>query len=73
MRILITGATGFIGGHLIGRLVSEHQVYSLERYMTGRYVLGGHREVRSVFCDLRDHFAVRRIRASSRPHTPAKD
>jgi NAD(P)-dependent dehydrogenase (short-subunit alcohol dehydrogenase family) len=59
MRILITGATGFIGGHLIGRLVCEHHVYSLERYMTGRYVLGGHRDVRSVFCDLRDHFAVR--------------
>jgi nucleoside-diphosphate-sugar epimerase len=59
MRILITGATGFIGGHLVGRLVAEHQVYSLERYMTGRYVLGGHRDVRSVFGDLRDHFAVR--------------
>jgi nucleoside-diphosphate-sugar epimerase len=59
MRILITGATGFVGGHLIARLLPEHHVYSLERYVTGRYVLGGHREVRSVFCDLRDHFAVR--------------
>jgi nucleoside-diphosphate-sugar epimerase len=59
MRILITGATGFVGGHLIARLLSDHHVFSLERYVTGRYVLGGQRDVRSVFCDLRDHFAVR--------------
>jgi len=59
MRILVTGGTGFIGSHLIPRLLSEgHEVYSLERYVTGRYVLG---EVKAVFADLRDAFAVRKV------------
>jgi nucleoside-diphosphate-sugar epimerase len=59
MRILVTGGTGFIGSHLVPRLLSEgHEVYSLERYVTGRYVLG---EVKAVFADLRDAFAVRKV------------
>ncbi|MDQ3919115.1 MAG: NAD(P)-dependent oxidoreductase [Acidobacteriota bacterium] len=37
MRILITGATGFIGGHLIRRLGGEHEVFALaKRPPTGR-------------------------------------
>lgn len=31
MRILITGATGFIGRHLVARLASEHELYALVR------------------------------------------
>lgn len=31
MRILITGGTGFIGGHLIRRLAPEHEIYALVR------------------------------------------
>lgn len=31
MRILITGATGFIGRHLVARLAAEHEVYALVR------------------------------------------
>ena len=31
MRILITGATGFIGRHLVERLAPEHEVYALVR------------------------------------------
>ncbi len=62
MRILVTGATGFIGTHLVARLLEQHhEVFSLHRYVTGRYVLGADRGLKSVFCDLRDHFAVRRI------------
>lgn len=29
MRILITGATGFIGRHLVARLAPDHQLYAL--------------------------------------------
>jgi len=62
MKVLVTGGSGFIGSHLIPELVGlGHDVYSLERYVTGRYVLGGRRAVKTVFGDLRDQFAVRKI------------
>lgn len=59
-KVLVTGGSGFIGSHLIPKLVElEYDIYSLERYVTGRYVLGGRRIVKTVFGDLRDHFAMR--------------
>lgn len=62
MKVLITGGNGFIGSQLIPKLIEHgYDVYSLERYVTGRYVLGGHRSVKTVFGDLRDHFAVRKL------------
>lgn len=61
-KVLVTGGSGFIGSHLILELAKlDCDVYSLERYVTGRYVLGGRRKVKTVFGDLRDHFAVRKI------------
>lgn len=61
-KVLVTGATGFIGSHLVPRLVEQgYDVYSLERYVTGRFVLGQRREVKTVFGDLREYFAVRQI------------
>jgi nucleoside-diphosphate-sugar epimerase len=61
MRILVTGATGFVGGRLLERLaeMGGHDLYSLQRYVTGRYVLGADHGVKVVFCDLRDQFAVK--------------
>jgi len=59
-KVLVTGGSGFIGSHLIPRLIElEYDVHSLERYVTGRYVLGGRRVVKTIFGDLRDHFAIR--------------
>ena len=35
-KILITGATGFIGSNLVKRLLKEgHEVHSLDNYSTG--------------------------------------
>lgn len=62
MRILITGASGFIGSHLWPRLVElDHEVFALERYVTGRYVLGKGTALAKVFADLNDHAAIRRV------------
>jgi nucleoside-diphosphate-sugar epimerase len=61
MRILVTGATGFVGSRLLERLagIDGHDLYSLQRYVTGRYVLGADHGVKVFFCDLRDQFAVK--------------
>jgi nucleoside-diphosphate-sugar epimerase len=47
MRILITGATGFVGCHLVAQLAAKHELYALVRDavpMPGA--------VRSVYCNL---------------------
>jgi len=62
MKILVTGGSGFIGSHLIPKLVElGHEIYSLERYVTGRYVLGGQHAVKTVFGDLLDYFSIKRV------------
>ena len=62
LKVLVTGATGFIGSHIVPRLVKRGcDVYSLERYVTGRYVLGQIGRVKTLFGDLKDYFAVKRI------------
>src|ERR1700745_1934703 len=69
MRILVTGATGFVGSRLMERLaeLGGHDLYALQRYVTGRYVLGADHNVKVVFCDLRDHFAVKNALREGRP------
>ena len=37
MRSLVTGGSGFLGSHLVGRLLNEgHQVVALDNFVTGR-------------------------------------
>lgn len=69
MRILVTGTTGFVGSRLLERLaeIGGHDLYSLQRYVTGRYVLGADHGVKVVFCDLRDHFAVKCVIREMQP------
>lgn len=66
-KVLVTGATGFIGGHIVSRLAPQYDVYALERYVTGRYVLGQPRPVKTVFADLRDFAAVRNALRDATP------
>lgn len=42
MRILITGATGFIGRHLVARLVASHAVYALVRRLPAAPIANVH-------------------------------
>ena len=59
-KLLITGSTGFIGSHLIPKLVDRgYDVWALERYVTGRYAES--KNIKTVFGDLRNHFAIRNI------------
>ncbi len=61
-KILLTGTTGFVGSHLAPKLVQEgYDVYALERYVTGRFILGEAKKVKTIFGDLREPFAVKRI------------
>ena len=68
MKVLCTGTTGFIGSQLSQRLAEQdHDVYCLERYVAGRYTAGGKRQLKTVFADLNDHFAVRQTLKQLQP------
>lgn len=66
MKVLVTGGSGFIGAEVLPRLIElGHEVCSLERYVTGRYVLGARTD--TVFGDLRDGFSIRKLVKDTQP------
>jgi len=70
MKILLTGATGFIGSQLAPLLSNMgHDVYCLERYVSGRYMEGGRKQLKTVFGNLNDHFVIRNIIRTLQPET----
>jgi dTDP-glucose 4,6-dehydratase len=66
MKVVVTGATGFIGSHLIPKLIDKgYDVWSMERYVTGR--IGQTHRVKTVYADLVDGFTVRKALRTVQP------
>lgn len=68
MKILISGTTGFIGSQLAPLLSNMgHDVYGLERYVSGRYLPENRKRFKTVFADLNNHFSIRNLIREIRP------
>ncbi|MBI4021204.1 MAG: GDP-mannose 4,6-dehydratase [Candidatus Aenigmarchaeota archaeon] len=71
-RILVTGATGFIGSELVKRLAGEYEVHALVRTTSNRHALDpitdalDRIEVR--YGNLTDHSAMRKLVKDVSPH-----
>jgi nucleoside-diphosphate-sugar epimerase len=64
-RVLITGATGFIGKELVSKLKDKYEVHTLERYVTGRYSLDS--DIINHYANLTDYSAVKSIIREVKP------
>lgn len=62
-RVLITGATGFVGGYLVAHLAEVYPGW----HVTGTTRHDGHADSRFVLCDLRDAGAVASLIEQTRP------
>jgi UDP-glucose 4-epimerase len=67
MRIIITGGAGFIGSHIVDRLVSVgHEVVALDDLSSGKRE-NVHSKARLVVADIRDAAAVEKAFAEVKP------
>jgi len=68
MRILITGATGFAGSHLVDRLLAEgHELYALYHRQTTHQALRTDARLHSVEGDLLDEGSLQTAVSAARP------
>ena len=68
MRILITGATGFAGSHLVDRLLAEgHELYALYHRQTTHQALRTDARLHSVEGDLLDEASLQTAVSAARP------
>lgn len=66
LRVLVTGAAGFMGGHLVDALVDQHEVYGVDD-MSGGFWRNVNPRSHFTRLDLRDREATDRYIAQVRP------
>ncbi len=65
-KILLTGASGFVGQELRKKLEGKYELHILERYVTGRYGLDKNTHLH--YANLTDYTAVKKLVRSVRPN-----
>ena len=64
-KVLITGATGFIGKEIAAKLKDKYEIHTLERYVTGRYSLDNN--TINHYTNLTDYSAVKNVIRKVKP------
>lgn len=68
MRILVTGATGFAGSHLVDRLLQEgHEIFALHHRQTTHQELVRHERLQGIEGDLLDEASLQTAVTAARP------
>ncbi len=60
-KVLVTGASGFVGSELAMALLKKYEVHILERYVTGRYSFDSKKHVVTHHANLADFPAIKNV------------